>query len=292
MGDRKGIILAGGKGTRLYPLTRAVCKQLMPIYDKPMVYYPLSVLMLAGIRNILIISTPEDLPAFHRLLGDGSDYGLNLEYAEQPQPEGLAQAFVIGKNFVGGSAAALVLGDNLFYGNGLATLLQEAENRQEGATIFSYWVNDPERYGVAEYDKEDRLVGLQEKPKNPKSNYAITGLYFYDNDVLEIAAGIRPSARGELEITDVNRVYLERGKLEGKKFGRGFTWMDTGTHQSLLQASNFIEAIEIRQGLKVACIEEVAFRMGYIDAEQVRRLSHPMKNNEYGTYLLRIVEDR
>ena len=292
MADRKGIILAGGKGTRLYPLTRAVCKQLMPIYDKPMVYYPLSVLMLAGIRNILIISTPEDLPAFHRLLGDGSDYGLNLEYAEQPQPEGLAQAFVIGKNFVGGSAAALVLGDNLFYGNGLATLLQEAENRQEGATIFSYWVNDPERYGVAEYDKEDRLVGLQEKPKNPKSNYAITGLYFYDNDVLEIAAGIRPSARGELEITDVNRVYLERGKLEGKKFGRGFTWMDTGTHQSLLQASNFIEAIEIRQGLKVACIEEVAFRMGYIDAEQVRRLSHPMKNNEYGTYLLRIVEDR
>ena len=292
MADRKGIILAGGKGTRLYPLTRAVCKQLMPIYDKPMVYYPLSVLMLAGIRNILIISTPEDLPAFHRLLGDGSDYGLNLEYAEQPQPEGLAQAFVIGKNFVGSSAAALVLGDNLFYGNGLATLLQEAENRQEGATIFSYWVNDPERYGVAEYDKEDRLVGLQEKPKNPKSNYAITGLYFYDNDVLEIAAGIRPSARGELEITDVNRVYLERGKLEGKKFGRGFTWMDTGTHQSLLQASNFIEAIEIRQGLKVACIEEVAFRMGYIDAEQVRRLSHPMKNNEYGTYLLRIVEDR
>ena len=292
MSDRKGIILAGGKGTRLYPLTRAVCKQLMPVYDKPMVYYPLSTLMLAGIRNILIISTPEDLPSFHRLLGDGGDYGLNLEYAEQPQPEGLAQAFIIGKRFVGNSAAALVLGDNIFYGNGLAGLLQEVENQKEGATIFSCWVSDPERYGVAEFDDEGHIVGMQEKPKRAKSNYAITGLYFYDNDVLEIAAGIKPSARGELEITDVNQIYLERGKLVAKKFGRGFTWMDTGTHQSLLQASNFIEAIESRQGLKVACIEEVAFRMGYIDAEQVRRLSKTMNNNGYGDYLLRVLEDR
>ncbi|MCH8841384.1 MAG: glucose-1-phosphate thymidylyltransferase RfbA [SAR324 cluster bacterium] len=286
----KGIILAGGSGTRLYPVTYAVSKHLLPIYDKPMIYYPLSTLMLSGIREILIISTPEDLPAYRRLFGDGSQFGLELAYAVQPRPEGLAQAFIIGRDFVGSSAVALSLGDNLFYGHGLLDLLRNAVGQESGATIFGYWVKHPERYGVAEFDKEGRVISLEEKPARPRSNYAVPGIYFYDNSVLGIAQQIRPSARGELEITDVNKAYLEAGQLRLEVIGRGIAWLDAGTHTSLLEASNFIEAIEKRQGLKVACLEEVAFRMGYIDAAKIQELAEPMIKTEYGEYLIRLLE--
>ena len=286
----KGIILAGGSGTRLYPVTYAVSKHLLPIYDKPMIYYPLSTLMLSGIREILIISTPEDLPAYRRLFGDGSQFGLELAYAVQPRPEGLAQAFIIGRDFVGSSAVALSLGDNLFYGHGLLDLLRNAVGQDSGATIFGYWVKHPERYGVAEFDKEGRVISLEEKPARPRSNYAVPGIYFYDNSVLGIAQQIRPSARGELEITDVNKAYLEAGQLRLEVIGRGIAWLDAGTHTSLLEASNFIEAIEKRQGLKVACLEEVAFRMGYIDAAKIQELAEPMIKTEYGEYLIRLLE--
>ncbi|MEO7040265.1 MAG: glucose-1-phosphate thymidylyltransferase RfbA [Gemmatimonadaceae bacterium] len=290
MTGRKGIILAGGSGTRLYPITRVVSKQLLPVYDKPMIYYPLSVLMLAGIRDVLVISTPSDLPRFEQLLGDGSEWGMCFQYAAQPAPDGLAQAFILGRDFVGSDGAALALGDNIFYGHGLSQIVQDAAAQTKGATIFGYWVRDPERYGVAELRADGSVANIEEKPARPRSNYAVTGLYFYDNDVLDIAASLQPSARRELEITDVNRMYLERGQLRMRVLGRGMAWLDTGTHESLQEASNFIETIEKRQGLKVSCPEEVAFRMGFIDAEQVRRLAAPLRTSAYGAYLLDLVD--
>lgn len=290
MGTLKGIILAGGSGTRLYPVTRGVCKQLVPVYNKPMIYYPLATLMLAGIRDVLVITTPEDAGSFSRLLGDGEDLGLSLSYAQQPSPDGLAQAFIIGRDFVGTDRVALALGDNIFYGHGLPEMLGTAAARPTGATVFGYLVRDPERYGVVEFDADGRALSLEEKPVQPRSSWAVTGLYFYDNDVLDIAAHLQPSARGELEITDVNRRYLERGDLHVERLGRGYAWLDTGTHESLLQASQFVQTIEERQGLMLACVEEIAWRMGYIDAEQLARVAAPMRKNSYGQYLLRLLE--
>ena len=290
----KGIVLAGGSGTRLYPITKGISKQLIPIFDKPMVYYPISVLMLAGIRDILIISTPDDLPGFKRLLGDGSNYGVHFEYAEQPSPDGLAQAFIIGEKFIGNDSACLVLGDNIFNGNGFSSMLQKAvedAEQNDKATVFGYWVSDPERYGVAEFDKDGNCLSIEEKPEHPKSNYAVVGLYFYPNKVVDVARNIKPSARGEYEITTVNQKFLEDGELKVQTLGRGFAWLDTGTHDSLAEASTYIEVIEKRQGLKVACLEGIAYRKGWISEEKMRELAQPMLKNQYGQYLLNVIEE-
>ena len=287
---RKGIVLAGGSGTRLYPITQAISKQLLPVYDKPMIYYPLSVLMLAGIREVLVINTPHEQALFKQLLGDGSQWGMRIEYAVQPSPDGLAQAFVIGREFLDGAPSCLVLGDNIFYGHGLTDLLQRADARQDGATVFGYWVRDPERYGVAEFDADGKVIGLEEKPANPKSNYAVTGMYFYDARVCDFAASLQPSPRGELEITDLNRCYLDDGSMQLEKMGRGYAWLDTGTHESLVEASTYIETIEKRQGLRVCCPEEIAWYNGWIDADQLRALAQPLAKNGYGQYLLSLLE--